>query len=333
MQISDRFDKICFIGDLHSSQFLNDFIIKYDDNATFFVFLGDLFDRGKEPVKVFETIKTLYDDKKALIILWNHDLFYILWFANTIYKKRWLNIRKLYLDKWGSPEFMYFEPLWNTYYWLAVANGVDKTDEAFKKAWYDGWQLDWLFENWVLCERIDWFGLVHWWIPVVWYNSPVLVWDFFWSEYLQWVAYVKALSAWLKKLDYHSIEILSATDNLSYPHLRRMQLAGIDIPAENVEYSRMFVPTWFDNSRYDIPDVKNVLVKELNDNDIHSIVVWHWWNRSYEFDLTLKSPIFKIDRSFLSKDWVFWNFWYFIWHRKMEYVLEWWDSKRSLWLI
>ncbi len=89
--------KYFIISDIHSHY---DSMIKalsekqYDEHNTkhHLIVIGDLFDRGKQSVKVLECLYRLNTEKKATIILGNHDAF-LLDFLDKDFKKVGFNIQ------------------------------------------------------------------------------------------------------------------------------------------------------------------------------------------------------------------------------------------------
>jgi len=68
-------DKVCVIGDIHSSPKELEFVIsKANANGIDkFIFLGDLWDRGYDPNGVVDIINDLVVSEKATVIVGNHD--------------------------------------------------------------------------------------------------------------------------------------------------------------------------------------------------------------------------------------------------------------------
>ena len=74
--------RIAAIGDIHGCFFqlielLNKIKDRYEDDGTFFVFLGDLIDRGPDSVGVVKYVKHLVEDGKAVCIKGNHEDMYL----------------------------------------------------------------------------------------------------------------------------------------------------------------------------------------------------------------------------------------------------------------
>ena len=69
----DNYEEIVVVGDVHSCYtVLNEAIPIIKDN-TFYIFVGDLFDRGIENTKTYEYFKNIIKNKNVAIIEGNHD--------------------------------------------------------------------------------------------------------------------------------------------------------------------------------------------------------------------------------------------------------------------
>lgn len=67
--------RIVVVGDVHScAEALDEAVEKLDAEATRWVFAGDLFDRGPDPVGVWRTVTRLIDEGRATVVTGNHEL-------------------------------------------------------------------------------------------------------------------------------------------------------------------------------------------------------------------------------------------------------------------
>ncbi|EJJ6358848.1 AAA family ATPase [Staphylococcus pseudintermedius] len=77
VQDFNQFDKVKVIGDIHGCYTALSKLITYEEVAdnqnTAYVFVGDLFDRGLENVKVFELIESIYNLPNVFLIEGNHE--------------------------------------------------------------------------------------------------------------------------------------------------------------------------------------------------------------------------------------------------------------------
>ncbi|OFI50455.1 hypothetical protein BG261_00820 [Floricoccus tropicus] len=69
----DKYEKIQFIGDIHSSGTALEELMRDYNQSTFYVFCGDYFDRGIEPVKTMEILLRLMKEKNSVFIKGNHE--------------------------------------------------------------------------------------------------------------------------------------------------------------------------------------------------------------------------------------------------------------------
>lgn len=77
------YDKVYVIGDIHSTaHLLEKFLSEHYSENNFYVFVGDYFDRGLEPVKTAELVHKLHNKENVVLLRGNHERNY----------ERWLNI-------------------------------------------------------------------------------------------------------------------------------------------------------------------------------------------------------------------------------------------------
>lgn len=68
-------DRVAVVGDVHScSQPLDRALAELDTPETHWVFVGDLFDRGPDPVGVWNTVQDLCGQGRATVLTGNHEL-------------------------------------------------------------------------------------------------------------------------------------------------------------------------------------------------------------------------------------------------------------------
>lgn len=68
-------DRFVVVGDVHScSQPLHEAVVQQDTPDTHWVFVGDLFDRGPDPVGVWNIVQNLLSQQRATVVTGNHEL-------------------------------------------------------------------------------------------------------------------------------------------------------------------------------------------------------------------------------------------------------------------
>ena len=71
--ITDKYDKVEVIGDIHScATVLKEYLKTYNEN-TLYIFVGDYFDRGIEDKETWEIIKSLYTKNNIILLEGNHE--------------------------------------------------------------------------------------------------------------------------------------------------------------------------------------------------------------------------------------------------------------------
>lgn len=67
--------KVVVVGDVHScAEALQDALVAHEGDATHWVFAGDLFDRGPDPLGVWRIVNTLVAAGRATVVTGNHEL-------------------------------------------------------------------------------------------------------------------------------------------------------------------------------------------------------------------------------------------------------------------
>lgn len=68
-------DRVMVVGDVHScAEALDDLVAAFDGPGVYWVFAGDLFDRGPAPLSVFRTVTRLVSEDRATVVAGNHEL-------------------------------------------------------------------------------------------------------------------------------------------------------------------------------------------------------------------------------------------------------------------
>jgi hypothetical protein len=149
-----------------------------------------------------------------------------------------------------------------------------------------------------------------------------------------WIDLLQKINKWLKKLNPDIIDWLSSWENAEYVHynilydLENNKLLKdfnlIDSLRYKLETSQHMTATWFNNSLYYKDKIWESLKLELKQNNLKSLICWHWWNKLVEemFNdinsdywkvlLSQENSLFRLDRSFLRVDNQYWNFWVLI---------------------
>jgi hypothetical protein len=301
-------------------------------------------------LEVFKTIEKLYKKGKAKFVLWNHDLFFVLWILFSE-KYGWI-----YLKNFVWTECLRYKNLWKEALELLDFNWGDKTFDSFLEKKQTFWNLSpltneaqikrltyfakFLFENWDIFIKDDiWNILIHWGIPI--YKSWKLVSIPIHEKFYSWIELLKILQKKFKEKDFQVLEFLLhwETENITQDYLlwleNRIFWESIDFRKENreKESSVLLCPTWIDNSSYILIDndtneiskkwesLKELLIK----NNLKRLICGHWRNlnvSSKDFNNRKSSywqeyiwkHLLRIDRSynFEHLNWLFWNFWYTI---------------------
>ena len=70
----NNYDKIIIVGDIHScNTALQELIDKEKSNNNFYIFVGDIFDRGLETIETFKFFDSIKDNKNVALLEGNHD--------------------------------------------------------------------------------------------------------------------------------------------------------------------------------------------------------------------------------------------------------------------
>lgn len=308
-----KFKRYVYFWDTHWTSKFKDFIKKFDDWETFFYCLWDIFDRWQFSYDNFLEIKELHKKWKLEAVLWNHCLFFLF--------NKLLGIKNKYSDNalknWWED---FYEKVFSTYSKLYYMNGGLSTDESFiQKAVFFNQQIEdlyldtavYMIENFKLCIK-DKFNnfLVHGWIPIMPNNG--LVWAEVFLEKKYWIKFIEELNDNFinKKNKDINLRVIQLVDGIILKNDYITEKDWEDIIFRNEP--RYLSPTWFENELYETDKkIKNRLLKELDDNWLDKIFVWHWWNlneiktlkdKNSKYWENLENRIFRLDRSFKHND-------------------------------
>lgn len=329
-----------YVWDTHWTHLFSSFINKYNDGKTFFYFLWDIFNRWNFSYENYETIVNLHKKGLCNMVLWNHDLFFILskWFMYEMWKMN--DIVNKNNDNWKIQRIKnHFQTLFNMNWWYQTEksfilnfwwNWVSETIEVEKK--YSE-VANYLFENFDI-YIIDHNNnlLIHWWIPILPNNNIVHIW--YNNSYICWIELITKINEWFKKLDIEAISILDGwINNDDKENIISAMIRFLNIPEESLKYtsSRYLSPVWYDNSLYDTnKDIQDTLLLELDKNNINNIFLWHWHNKEIcDSDFCDKTKwewkrIFRLDRTHKeTSEWSYWSIWYAIFWKDNDIIAIW----------
>jgi len=333
-------DRYIYIWDIHGSWKLNNVIDEYNNWRTFFYFLGDLFDRWEFSYQNFKKIQELHKLWLANVVIWNHDIFFLMskWLKyNTIIKQK-------ILEKSTMAEYNYIKQYYDELY---LFNGWEQTDNSFKKALhkdldYEEYNekleelyievVNYLFSNfdtYIIDHNNN--LLVHWWIPIL--PTGELVTINIDNELYSWVELIKKINQKFKLLETEWFEILESwidwynkAENILSLMLRLWLLKKSE-SIYNYWQSMYLSHIWYNSSLYDKSEiVRNTLIKELNEQWLNNIFLWHWWNKeAIDSDYwNYKSKYWEYNRVFrIDKSYNYWDLWYAIFNEKNELLKTW----------
>lgn len=156
---------------------LKKFLEKYYNENDYFVFCGDLLDRGYDNAWVLDLISEIIDNPKVILIKWNHDLHLEKYFKTNRKEKSWSRI----FDDETSVEiadypfekiwkivnkFVYacsFQIWWKKVFachgWVSKVNDFISNKQLIKWVWlYEEYQkCDEVFEKWSLSQKEQFF--------------------------------------------------------------------------------------------------------------------------------------------------------------------------------
>jgi len=349
-----KFKRFIYVWDIHGSEFLEEFIYNYDDGKTKFYFLGDYSDRWFYLYKNYLIMKKLVEEWKLEFVLWNHDFFHMFW--------EWLKkgkiqskIQKEIVKQWKV--LTDYELL--QWYNLALkdSNGWEQNDRGILLDAIDRWIIldteeeqkdylekinkeiaDFLWEHWqlyIIDDRNNF--LIHGGIPIL--PSQELVWGIIKDKWMIYgIDYIKEIAKGIKTFDLELLYRIDSPVDVDYEYkvISEMERFG---NIKNRNYSiyefvskRLVSCIWYNNWLYEGDLIRNILQKELNEKWINKIILWHWQNKTYDFEYKKWSKqniyfennnILRLDRShvLVKKFWFpLWNLWYAILNEKNELI-------------
>lgn len=334
-------NRYIYFWDIHWSESFKNFIDKYNDWKTFFYSTWDLFDRGRFSYENFVIIKELHEQWLIDISIWNHDLFFILskWLEYNWKIKRYIVENNYDITKYKS--ILEYHKNFYSYTW-----GIN-TDDSFIRNFWTLYSItketidkfievsDYLWENFNIYIKDHNNNLIiHWWIPIL--PSWDLVHMEIDNKLVGWIKLLEKLNNWFKILDEKILKLIDVwiIDNEEeiLSKIERFQewLKTKDI--YNFSDSKYLSPTWYESALYSTNNkVYNELLMELNNNQINNIFLWHWHNREvYDQDFNDHTSeywknrrVYRLDRSFVEKDWKYWTIWYVVFDNKNNLVESW----------
>lgn len=327
-----------YVWDIHGSYKFNNFIDTFNNGSTFFYFLWDLFNRWLYSYQNFQKIKKLHSLWLADVVIWNHDIFFLMskWLTyNTIIKKKIL--KKTTMDKYN-----YIKKYYDNLYFF---NWWNETDDSFKRnisntLWLQDYNnilesryievVDYIFSNFniYIVDKNNNL-LIHWWIPILptWELVTINI-D---NELYSWYELVKKINDKFKLLEIDWFELLESwikwydkAENILSLMLRLWLLKNPDT-IYNSWKSMFLSPIWYNNSLYDKNEiVRNTLLKELDEKWLNYIFLWHWWNKESENNTDIKSKYWLYNRVFrMDKSYNYWDLGYSIFDKNNNLLSIW----------
>lgn len=264
------FERYIYIWDIHGSKRIVEFLQKENDWKTFFIFLGDLFDRWSFSYEVFKEIEKLYKQWRIWGCLWNHDLFLIFSQLSNVSREKNKQMFKIPWN-WGPNTFKSFE------------NNIKYRKKENIPTWaYLIYVSNFLLENFWLYYIDELNNLsIHWWIPS--FFDWELVWESFeYNKFTYWLDYVKKINSLMKEKDDETLEKLTSTYSTD-SIIRQNNLFWesnywMPLKYESKDYW-MFVPNWYLNREYTLnKKINESVINELNRNKLNRLFVGHDWN-------------------------------------------------------
>ena len=331
-----EFKKLLYIGDIHWSHLLKDFVDRFD-KSYYIVLCGDLFDRGYHSAEVYETVRNLYEQWRLTMVQGNHDLFLSIGFG-----MRWESRSKFAAKARSILSDIDRVILCETFTDQFYSNGGEATMISFAKAY--GTNLATKVDE--IIDFLMQFGLytvdpannlvAHGtWIMCLVDGS--LVWETIGGQFISGFDYVRELNIWFRNLDRNTLFRLTARerelgDRIYADMERNWAIRNPEFVKGNWSYPVDIVPTWFSNrvftdSRY-IEAHKSLRI-ELDCRNLGRMICGHWLNDSKTFgksdDPEMKkywNTILRLDRSYIWLD----NFGFAVIDVETNKVLEMGDS-------
>jgi len=260
-------NRYIYIWDIHWNKNIIDFINKENDWKTFFILMWDIFDRWNYSFEIFECIKKIYLQWKLQLVLWNHDLMFILSTLTNYLKNN-------FLEQWKHP-----------------SNWMNKTLKSFRKnIQYKDWintsfskvktymfeTANFLFKNFNTYYIDDLNNLsIHGWIPIM--EDWNIVWESFWYN---------NFSIWLDRIIYLNNKLKNFDEETLRKYLSIYSTESI-LRNNSVFYNKsylynqwdkdycMFIETWFLSRFYEDLVIKKSLENYLDNIWINRLFIWH----------------------------------------------------------
>jgi len=197
------FERYIYCTDIHGSPLFESFMDHFHDGKTKFYILWDIFDRGDNSFEVIEKIMKMHKEGYMDMVLWNHDLFFMLWVGlysttNNIIK----NISESFV--WQEKEIC---EIFRAFYGQLMWNDWKTTFRSLQKWYWDDYLkkldeiIDFLWTHFSLYHRDElWNLLIHGWIPIL--DDGSIVWEEIDGRYYSWIDYVVRLNDLMKKVWY-----------------------------------------------------------------------------------------------------------------------------------
>lgn len=333
-----EFKKILYIGDLHSSHFLEGFINSKKFNESYYIVLcGDLFDRGDHSAEVYETVRKLHEQWRLTLVLGNHDLFLSagFWMRGESHSKFAEKARSVLSD---IDRAILCEIFTDQFY----SNGGNSTMISFTKAY--GTNLATKVDE--IIDFLMQFGLytidpsnnlvIHGGIPILVDGS--VVGETIDGKFVYWLDYVRELSKGLSNLDRNTLYRLTGREyHLGARIYEDMEKNGaIRDPVRikgDWDYTTWMLPHWLCNRIFTDPrytEAQKALRTELDSHSLGRMICGHWRNDSQTFgkpnDPEMKKygdTIIRLDRSGYAG---YGSFWYAVVDIESNTIEEVWDS-------
>jgi len=277
------FDRYIYIWDIHWNKNVFNFIKENNDSKTYFILMGDLFDRWNYSYELIELIKQIYKDWRLNMVLGNHDLFFIFSQLSNPYKMIYDNQFKL--NKWK-----------NTYNSFKKNIIYKRKKSWINLNWYMYGIAQFLLENFDLYLIDDLWNLsIHGGIPILFEGS--LVWESFkYNEFSYWLDYVKELNNLIKKKDIKTLEKFTAIYQTNSIIRQNEIFYNLKLKDKEKNYWQ-FLPTWYLNREYTLNEnIKKTLLLELDKNNINKFFTWHDMQYLPKLDtINNKSRIIRLD--------------------------------------
>lgn len=286
------FERYVYCADIHGSPLFESFVDHFHDWKTKFYILWDIFDRGDESFEVIEKIIKMHKEWYMDMILWNHDLFFMIWVGlHPISSSVIKNISTSFA--WQEKEIY---GIFEAFYGQLIWNGWKNTVRSLKEWYWDEYTkkldeiIDFLWTHFSL-YHIDelWNLLVHGWVPIL--DDGSIVWEEIDGEFYSWIDYVVKTNDLMKEFDISTLEKLAAIHHRYAAKIYKwMEMRWIIVDEEMSEaqknsHWKYFTPTWYANVRYEWEsgNILKSLRWELDRKWLKRLLVWHWSSEEESF--------------------------------------------------